>query len=153
VGYSVDTSALITSWRVTHNPRNYPTFWERLDQLISNHELRASEEVLEDLSKKDDDVYDWARLRPGMFVPLYEDIQRAVKAMMKRFPRIIDSRRNRSGSDPWVIALAQVENLTVITLEGRTSSLEKPRIPDVCDELKIKCIDMHGLIREQCWVF
>jgi hypothetical protein len=153
VGYSVDTSGLITSWRVTHNPRNYPTFWARLDQLISNHELRASEEVLEDLSKKDDDVYDWAKLRPEMFVPLYENIQLALKAIMKRFPRIVDSRRNRSGSDPWVIALAQVENLTVITLEGRTNNLEKPRIPDVCDELKIKCMDMHGLIREQGWVF
>lgn len=153
MGYSIDTSGLITSWRVTHNPENHPTFWDKLDVLISNHELRASEEVLEDLSKKDDDVYKWAKLRPDMFVPLYEEIQLAVKAMMKRFPRIIDSRKNRSGSDPWVIALAQVENLTVITFEGRTNSLEKPRIPDVCDELKIKCIDMHGLIREQGWIF
>jgi hypothetical protein len=88
-----------------------------------------------------------------MFVPLYEDIQLAVKAMVKRFPRIIDSRRNHKGSDPWVIALAQVENLTVIICEGRTNSLEKLRIPDVCDELKIKSIDMHGLIREQGWIF
>ena len=153
MGYSVDTSGLITSWRVTHNPQNHPTFWDKLDVLISNHELRASEEVLVDLSKKDDAVYEWARLRPDMFVPLYEEIQLAVKAMMKRFPHIIDSRKNRSGSDPWVIALAQVEHLTVITFEGRTNNLEKPRIPDVCDEFKIKCIDMHDLIREQCWTF
>jgi hypothetical protein len=153
VGYSVDTSGLITSWRVTHNPRNYPTFWARLDELISSRELRASEEVLEDLSKKDDEVYKWAKGRRGMFVPLYEDIQLAVKTLMKRFPRIIDSRRNRSGSDPWVIALAQVEHLTVVTFEGRSNSLAKPRIPDVCDELNIKCIDMHGLIQEQGWTF
>lgn len=153
MGYSIDTSGLITSWRVTHNPKNYPTFWERLDNLVSNDELRASEEVLEDLSKKDDDVYRWARLRSAMFVPLYDEIQLAVRAMLRRFPRIIDSRRNRSGSDPWVIALAQVEDLTVITFEGRTHNLDKPRIPDICDELRIRCINVHELIREQGWLF
>ena len=68
MGYSIDTSGLITSWQVTHNPKNHPSFWDKLDALIANRELRASEEVLEDLSKKDDDVYNWAKLRPDMFV-------------------------------------------------------------------------------------
>ena len=153
MGYSIDTSGLITSWQITHNPKNHPSFWDKLDVLISKHELRASEEVLEDLSKKDDEVYKWAKSRPDMLVPLYEDIQLAVKALMKIYPRIIDSRRNRSGSDPWVIALAQVQDLTVITFEKPMNNLDKPKIPDVCNELKIRCIDMHDLIREQGWIF
>jgi len=121
--------------------------------MIANQTLRATEEVLIDLSRKNDEVYEWARKRRDMFVPLYEDIQLAVKEIMKQFPRLIDSRRNRSGADPWVIALAQVEKLIVITSERYANNLEKPRIPDVCDAIKIRCINMHELIKEQGWHF
>ena len=104
--------------------------------------------------KKDDDVYKWAyEHRELLFLPLYEEIQLALKGIMSKYPRIISARKNRSGADPWVIALAQVENRDVVTNEGESNNLDKPHIPDVCRELDIRCITMHQLIREQGWRF
>ena len=52
MGYSIDTSGLITSWQITHNPKNHPSFWDKLDVLISKHELRASKKFLKTYQKK-----------------------------------------------------------------------------------------------------
>ncbi len=154
MNYSVDTSALISSWNENHPPDTHPTFWTNLEVLIQNGEFRASEEVLVELEKKDDDVFKWAyEHRELLFVPLYEEIQLALKGIMSKYPRIISARKNRSGADPWVIALAQVENRDVVTNEGESNNLDKPHIPDVCRELDIRCITMHQLIREQGWRF
>lgn len=153
MGYSVDTSILITCWNVTHNPENHPTFWTNIDILVANGSLLASEEVLVDLAKQDDEVYAWARERHEMFIPLYAEIQVAVKDILRDYHRLIDTRRNRSSSDPWVIALALVQGLTVVTAEKPTRKLDKPKIPDVCDALGINCVTINELIREQGWRF
>jgi hypothetical protein len=154
VSYSVDTSALISSWNEYHPPDTHPTFWTNLEVLIKNEELRAPEEVLVELEKKDDAVYAWAyERRELLFVPLYAEVQLALKAIMREFPRIIAVHKNRSGADPWVIALAKVENRDVVTNERESNNLNKPHIPDVCREMGIRCITMHELIREQGWRF
>jgi len=51
-------------------PDVFPSLWEKLDELIEKGELAATEEVLIELGKKDDDVYKWAKDREFMFVPL-----------------------------------------------------------------------------------
>ena len=43
----------------------------------------------------------------------------------------------RSGVDPFVIALAMVNQDTVVTEENATGNIAKPRIPDVCDALGV----------------
>jgi hypothetical protein len=154
MGYSIDTSSLISSWNEYHPPDTHPTFWANLELLIQNGELRASEEVLIELEKKDDAVFTWAyEHRELLFVPLYAEVQIALKGIMREFPRIIAVQRNRSGADPWVIALAQVENRDVVTNERDSNNIDKPHIPDICRELGIRCITMHELIREQGWRF
>jgi len=79
VKYSVDTSALLDGWRRYYPPDVFPPVWKKLDELIEDKILVASEEVLLELRRKDDDVYEWARVRSHMFVPTAdEEIQRAV---------------------------------------------------------------------------
>ena len=120
--------------------------------MINAGDIIASEEVLEELGRKDDEVHQWALERRQMFIPLYPDIQQSVINILTKHPRLIDNRNNRSGADPFVIALAQVENCTVVTYETLSHSLNRPRIPDVCLDMGIRCINMTDLFREQGWV-
>jgi hypothetical protein len=44
-----------------------------------------------------------------MFVPTADlNIQMAVSQILSKAKKLIDERKNRSGADPWIIAVAQV---------------------------------------------
>ena len=151
--YSFDTSAILNAWHRYYHPKTFPSLWNKFDELIESRDIIASEEALEELSRKDDEVYAWAREREQMFTPLYPDIQQSAANILANYPRLVDNRKNRSGADPFVIALAQVENCAVVTYETPSSSPDRPYIPDVCSAMRIRCISMTDLFREQGWVF
>lgn len=111
----------------------------------------APDEVLVELEKKDDEVYEWARQRQRMFVPLGGQVQQVVRTILSRYPRLIDTRHNRSGADPFVIALASIEGCTVVTNEGPSNNMARPHIPDVCQALAVPWIDVVQMARQQGW--
>lgn len=153
--YSFDTSAFLNSWNRYYPPDLFPSLWERFDDLINSGNIIATEEVFIELERKDDDVHRWALERKKMFVPMYGDIQQAAISILAQYPRLIDNRRNRSGADPFVIALAQtrMEDCAVVTYETHSDSPDRPRIPDVCAALGIRCINVPDLIQEEGWRF
>src|SRR5213080_1266039 len=109
------------------------------------------DEVVQELARKDDGIYRWVKQRPSMIVPIDAEIQGHVVSIMAKYSRLVDSRKHRSGCDPWVIALARTRGLTVVTGEKASGSLEKPKIPDVCKDLTIPCIGIVDFFREQHW--
>lgn len=151
--YSVDTSAIIEGWVRDFPPDLAPHAWMKIEESIDGGVLVASEEVLIELEKKHDKVYEWACKRKHMFVPIDEKIQEAVRSILRDYNRLVDTRRNRSGADPFVIALAMVKRLSVVTAENPTGRPERPKIPDVCDALGIPWLNMIALFREQGWQF
>lgn len=153
--YRFDTSAFLNSWNRYYPPDLFPSLWERFDDLINSGNIIATEEVRIELERKDDGVYRWALGRRRMFIPMYENIQQSARNILAQYPRLIDNRRNRSGADPFVIALAQtqMEDCAVVTYETRGNSQNRPYIPDVCDALGVRCISVRELIQEQGWRF
>jgi len=151
--YSIDTSAILQGWLKHYPPDVFPGFWEKLDTLTSNGDLRATEEVLHELEKQHDEVFAWVAKGPALFIPLDGPIQVCVKEILAAHPRLVDNRRNRSGADPFVIALARVNGATVVTGESLTGNLMKPNIPDVCAAMGIPCINLLQLIRREGWTF
>ena len=124
-----------------------------MDDLISDGSLRASEEVLYELEIGDDDLYEWAKQRTEMFIPLSADIQQSVAGILASHGNLIDVDRSRSMADPFVIAVAQANGCCVVSGEKRTPSNARPKIPNVCDDLGLRHITFLDLIREQGWVF
>ncbi len=151
--YSIDTCSLTRAWWDRYPPESFPGFWENVDALIKSGELRAIEEVREELKKQDDELLAWLNQRESIFVEIDSGIQVALKEVMSEHKRLVDDRKNRSGADPWVIALAKANGCAVVTEELGTSSLKRPHIPDVCDALDVRCINILGVIREERWVF
>lgn len=151
--YSFDSSAFINGWRKQFPPDIVPPLWNNLAELIKEGRLRAAEEVWEELGRKDDELAEWASQQPGLFVTIDEAIQVPLGKLVRKYPRLLDTRRNRSGADPWVIALAALNGWTVVTDEGPSGKLERPHIPDVCKDMSVPCINLLSVIRQEGWVF
>ncbi|MBZ5633724.1 MAG: DUF4411 family protein [Acidobacteriia bacterium] len=153
MAYCIDTSAILDGW-VRYYPRDvFPTLWDNLENMIAGGRLVAPDEVLKELSKNDDDLHSWARLQDGLFCPLEADIQIATAEILGAFPKLVNNERNRSIADPFVIAVAKVRGLSVVTGEKRKGNPARPKIPDVCDAYGIKSLTLLELMKSEGWKF
>jgi hypothetical protein len=116
-----------------------------MDELIEQGTLIAVDEVLKELKRKEDGLYKWAKARPQFFTAVDEPLQHAVRAVLRDHGRLVMHKPGRSACDPFVIALAQIRNAGVVTDEGRSGSLKKPKIPDVCSALRLDCCNLADL--------
>jgi hypothetical protein len=153
VDYSIDTSSILDGWRRYYPPDVFPGLWDNLELLVQDGQLRATDEVRVELERKDDEVLAWAIKQSGLFIELDEEIQASVSQILAQFPKLLDTRSNRSGADPFVVALAKINGASVITGERATNSLDRPNIPDVCAALGIRSLSILELIREKTWRF
>ena len=109
--------------------------------LIEEGRLKASIEVYNDLAKKADELFKWCKERKDkLVVDIDAATQAHVARIMAAYPRLVNTVSGRSGSDPFVLALAVSTNpmMTVVTEEYSG----QVRIPDVCNAEKI---DFCGL--------
>ena len=145
--YSIDTSALLDGWMRWYPPDVFPSVWQRFDQLIEAGSVVAPDEVLRELARRDDELHDWCNQHPKLFVPLDEAIQYSTLEVLNQFPRMVDQRPGKNLADPFVVALAKVRQLTVVTGElGGTQ--DRPKIPFVCKHFGIRPINLMELFRE-----
>ena len=152
MAYCFDTSVLIECWSRSYPPDVFPGLWVKLDALIARQEVLCADEVRVELERQEDDLAKWIKVRPRLFVPLDDAIQRATSEVLLAHPLLMKATKNRNGADPFVIATAQVRDLTVVTEEkGGTDT--KPKIPSVCAALRVPCVNVLSFIRDQGWSF
>jgi hypothetical protein len=150
--YSLDTSAILDGWNRYYPPKVFPTVWERPEELASRGVIIATEEVMRELEKQDDEVYRWVKDQPNMVVPIDDQIQIEVSFILNAYPRLVNTQRNRSQADPFVIALARIVDGVVVSGEGRRS-LKNPKVPDVCDDMGIPHMRLVDLLSQQGFTF
>ena len=151
--YVIDTSALLDGWVRNYPPDVFPSLWLHLEEMIKAKELLAPDEVLLELSQKDDEVHKWGKANNAMFVPLDEDVQNATQEILIQFPRLVGAMKDRNRADPFVIALAKVKGAIVVTGEKSRGTEDRPRIPNVCDHFGIGHCTLLQLIRDNGWTF
>jgi hypothetical protein len=148
--YSLDSSGILDLFRY-YPPDVFPTIWTQMDVAAGGRIILAIDEVYRELEKKDDAAFQWLKARRTMVVDLDTAIQQRVTAILASHPRLIDTRKNRSSGDPFVIALAQASGLSVVTGERPSGVLAKPNIPDVCAALGIPWMNVLSMFRKQGW--
>jgi hypothetical protein len=151
--YCIDTSAILDGWTRYYPLDVFPALWTNLELMIKAGELIAPEEVLHEIEKKEDDLHKWAKRHDAMFHPLDEQVQRTTAQILTQFPRLVDSEKERNRADPFVIALAIIKRCPVVTGEKNNGTLNRPKIPIVCDHFGVRYINLLGLIREKQWRF
>jgi hypothetical protein len=153
VVYCIDTSALIAAWQERYPPENFPRVWERFDELIAAGRLVAPSEVLRETSKRSDELHGWLKEHYRMFRELENAIQIEAAKVLAAYPRLVGERKLRTSADPFVIALARVESLQIVTDEKPTGNLMRPNIPDVCSGMGMPdTINLLQLIQAEKWV-
>ncbi len=150
--YCIDTSSLIAAWQELYPIENFPRLWGKIEELIKAKRLVSPVEVLHEISKRSDDLHKWLKERGDMFRELDEAVQIAGAKVLAQFPRLVGEKKLRTSADPWVIAVASVENLKVVTQEKPTGSVARPNIPDVCAAMNIQTMSLLHLIRAEKWV-
>jgi len=151
--YCIDSCSFIELGD-TFRPTVFPTIMPSIAKLVEEQRVYAATEVYEELKRQEGDkIFEWVRTLPGLFVLPSSSIQRAVKDILRTYPRLIDYKTGKSGADPWVIATAQVESLVVVTEEQLSGSLSSPKIPDVCRVLGVDCIRMVEFLEREGLLF
>ena len=149
--YCIDTSALIAAWYERYKPNRFPKLWDQLDQLIQERRLVSSTLVLRECSKqRSEELHDWLQPRSAMFQVPDETVQGQVDHIVNTYTGLVSAGKEKFQADPFVIALAKVSRLTVITEETGVGSLSK--IPGICNAMKVECINLMQLIDEEDWV-
>lgn len=151
-GYCFDTSALIECWTRYYPSDVFPGLWQKLNDYAAHYSIVAPEEVRYEIAKKEDGLHEWVKDRPYLFAELDEQVQKAAQQVLARYPALVKASARRTEADPFVIALAQVRGIPVVTAE-RGGSEKTPKIPYVCGELKIPCLSIVEFIRAEGWQF
>ena len=145
--YCLDTNIFIEPWKRFYSIKFTKGYWEILENLAKKNILFSTSEVKREIEKIDDDLLKWIKDKEFFKDPNL-DIQKRMREIMSKYPRIIDNSRGRSIADPWVIAHAEQENTTVVTLEQKAQKPGQVKIPDVCAKEGIECIDIYDLIKQ-----
>jgi Domain of unknown function (DUF4411) len=153
--YCIDSSSLIHASKRAYPQRRFPRLWRAFDDLIEQKRLIISIEVYNELKRKDDEVFEWAKERKDTFCREIDgEVQKHLVKLMQDYPRLVDTKKGKSGGDPFVIAhaLAAKPTLVVVT-EEKGGTENSPKIPFVCHDKNLRCIDLLTLIEDEDWSF
>ena len=151
--YCVDTSSLIAAWQERYPIENFPKFWDRVDGLMKEGRLISPVEVFLETKKRSDELHVWLKARKAdVFRELDDAVQTEAANILARFPRLVGDKKLNTSADPFVIALALVQGVPVVTEEKITGSDRNPHIPDVCAAFGLECMNLLDMIRYEKWV-
>lgn len=151
--YCLDANFFIQAWSNYYSPEFCPDFWEILVRLSNDKIIFIPEMVKEEIDKIDDDLKKWIEDNKIYIKPIDDEVQKCLKeiwAKDKNHKKLVDTARNRSIADPWVIAHAMAENAVVVTNEQKIieSTTGRIKIPNVAEKMGIECIDIFKFIKK-----
>jgi len=127
--------------------------WRGIEEMITNGQIRAVDEVKREVTRHDDETAKWAKAQRSLFVPLTRDVQEATSRVLAGHPKLISLGSNKNSADPFVVGLALAHSGTVVTQETASKKLHQPRIPDVCDAMGVPWMTLPQFVAEQGWIF
>jgi hypothetical protein len=148
--YVVDTSAWINAWRL-YPPDLFRRIWSNIGDLVAHGSVRAPDEVLIELKRGTDTLVEHLSQWPDLAYPLDAALQGSVREVLSRY-QLQDPDSDRSRADPFVVALAlSLKGVVVSNEKASRPGSARPRIPDACAGLGLRCIPWLGFLREQSW--
>lgn len=157
--YCLDANVLIQSWQKYYAPDLCSDYWDILNELGKQARIFIPEEVkkeivvTEDPDKSEDDLSKWLKRST---IPIRKPTEKVIVCWQKILQAdpshklLVDNIKGRSLADPWVISHAMEMNATVVTKENAESAMnsKRIRIPNVCKNMGVRCIDDFEFIKE-----
>ena len=159
--YIIDSCSLIDLNR--HNPIDvFPTLWKKIGELIDSDMMVSHIEVFNEITQQDDVLAEWLKKYKKMFKNVTSRQAELVNEILKRYPSFVKIDKPYD-ADSWLIALAREiqenpqQNLffnikrLIVTEESLRGN--KIKIPLVCQEFGIECINRVEMFRQESWKF
>lgn len=151
--YCLDANVLINAWNRYYSPRFCPDYWYLLNQLGEQDRIFLPHTVFGEIARTEDELSKWLKASKIPVRLITEAVTRSLKVIYATDPvhvMLVDNTKQRSLADPWVIAHAIDENACVVTKEEKVTSVNTTRIkiPNVCDNMKVRWINDFQLIEE-----
>ena len=153
--YCLDANVLIQAWQKYYSPDICPEYWELLNNFGESGKLFIPALVHEEITRTEDELSNWLKLSKIPIRPITESVTKCLNKIYSTNPNhkyLVDSVKGRSLADPWVIAHAIDERAIVVTKEEKVTASNKKKnkikIPDVCENMNVNCINDFQLIRK-----
>lgn len=145
--YVIDSSALI-DLRLIYPLKTFGRLWQRFADLAGEGRLFAPDEVRQEISRKDDELKEWAADVDSLFRNPDDDFMACWARVVRECDYLVPLNR-RYSADSWVVALAlQVKEAERAKLFGAEchviSHEERPNKPGAPGKIPNAC-DFYGL--------
>jgi hypothetical protein len=151
--YCLDANVLINGWKKYYSPRFCPDYWSLLNNLGAEGRIFIPQAVFDEILRTEDDLNAWLKKSRIPIRKVDGSVTQCLSKIYAASPihqYLVDNTKQRSLADPWVIAHALNENACVVTKEEKVTvpGTTRIKIPNVCDNMRIRWINDFQLIEE-----
>ena len=159
--YLIDTSSLVCL--TEKYPEDvFKSLYKNMENEIKKDTINTPIQVLHEIKKRDDMLYNWLKDKKKFFIKTTEEIFQKAFQIIKIYPELIKNLGlNNNGddpADPYLISTAIILNkeniygeaqIKIITEEGT----KKNHIPDIANKYNIKSLHILEFFKENNWQF
>lgn len=152
--YIFDSSTLITIFNHYYREQ-FPSFWRKFDKYVVSGKIISVRAVKAELKDRGDDLSKFVKDKNIFDIPTDDETNFvAIIFQNTHFQSLISKTARLKGievADPYLIARAKVLNACVVTEEKLKPNAAK--IPNVCKEFDVPCINLKKFMENEKWFF
>jgi hypothetical protein len=151
--YWIDSNVLIQAKNGPYDFDRVPQFWTFISKEIENGRIKAPKFVYDELTGATDWLANWCKQRKkdGLCENASRDVQQAYSDIANYVQANYTAHQAAvflRGADGWVIAHAMVDGGTVVTHESDKSKKSKVKIPAICRQFGVTCLNTYEMNKE-----
>ncbi len=167
--YLFDANTFITAKNTFYSFDIAPSYWVKINELAEKEKFSIIDRVYDELvfpdkknQEKEDELSFWIRTkykgkvhttRDTKVVEMYAQIIQKMTQDPPYISHYLTSAKanfaRASNADAWLVAYAKVFDYTIVTFETYNSEEKKNiKIPVVCKEFGVDCINLHEFMRQ-----
>lgn len=153
--YLLDANTYIQAKNYHYQMGFCPAYWDFLHQQFETGMLASVSQVYDELRGQNDELATWAEAHKQHFHLLTSKELQAKFSLIANHVMSLPNKAAASvstflaGADPWLIAVASLTNETVVTHEKSVAdNSRKIKIPNICRDFNVSCIDPFKLLSE-----
>jgi hypothetical protein len=160
--FIIDSNALITPHNFYYSFEIAPSFWTNIEKQILSKNIVILDKVFDEIVAKKDKLNDWLQGIQGL-----EQIDHKSSGIIQNYGRVINHIQScgfytpvalnawaqEQVADPWIVAAAITNHYTVISFEVPIHGLnikspsDKPKIPNICEQLNVKHQNLYYMMK------
>ena len=146
--YVIDSSALF-DLKKNYPPNVFKGVWDNFHRLCDERIIISVREVYNEIKRGSDWLVEWADQHDKIFLePQTVEEFKLIGELQEKNPSWIDANSDKPAADPFVIACAVTNKITIIQHESSHRNL-----PLIAKGLGVNCIRLQELFEIEKWEF